>query len=111
MSYPSYPSSSTEVYNATSNDQTTDQGSPYQELEIYVSRRAYYLCIHNYSTAGVTPRWRIFWNVKICLLWFRNEGKDWPEIIQWFGERGFQKNQKALYSLWSRVCDEVSSLT
>jgi hypothetical protein len=107
---PSYPSSNLGVTDATSNGQNADQDSPYKKLDMEIAKRTNYTCIHVYSTAGVTLRWRNFWKEKICLLWLVGEGKDWPEIIKWFENRGFEKKEKALHSLWTRVSNEVSRL-
>jgi hypothetical protein len=110
MSSPSHPSDNPGFQNTTSDDQNADLVSPHKKLEIEVARRVDNTCIHDYWTAGVTLQWRNFWNEKMCLLWLNDEGKDWPQIIEWFDERGFEKNRKALYSLWTRVGNEVSSL-
>jgi hypothetical protein len=111
MAPTSYSSDNPGVEDAISNDQSADQISPHKKLEMEVLRRVDNTCSHSYeySMAGLTLRWKTLWNEKMCLLWLNNEGKAWPDIIKWFEEKGFEKNRKALYSLWTRVSNEVSS--
>lgn len=112
MASSSYSPDNPGVEDATSNDQGADQISPYKKLEMEVLQRIDHTCDHSYeyAAAGLTQQWKNFWNEKICLLWLNDEGKDWPDIIKWFEEKGFEKNRKALYSMWTRVSNEVSSL-
>ena len=105
------PSGNLRVEEGTSDAQNADQVSPHKKLDMEVLKMVHSTCNHDYSMAGLTLRWKNFWSEKMCLLWLNGEGKDWPEIIKWFEEKGFEKDQKALYSLWVRASNEVSSLT
>jgi hypothetical protein len=84
--------------------------SPYGKLEMEVLQRAPKECDHDFSTLRLTDRWKNYWNEKICLLWLRAEGKEWPDIIEWFKEKGIKKSYDALRRELDRVSNEVSSL-
>ncbi|PVH73209.1 hypothetical protein DL98DRAFT_595308 [Cadophora sp. DSE1049] len=106
MSY-CYP----EVGGTTSQNQDAfHQLSPRQKLETEVIQRAPQQCDHDFSTPRLTDRWKNFWNEKICVLWLRAEGKDWPDIIQWFEEKGIKKDYDSLRKEWSRVSQEVTAM-
>jgi hypothetical protein len=81
----------------------------YEDLQIEILSRVSQQCNHNFSTAGLTQRWKNFWSEKICLLWLQSEGKDWPDIVRWFEKNGNGKSYNALYAEWTRVSNEVSS--
>lgn len=112
MSHISNAPSEPQVKSTTpDNENALDQHSPYRNLNLktIVLSRAPQECCHDFSAAGLTERWKGFWNEKICLLWLQPEEEKWPDIIRWFKERGEEKTYDALYSEWSRVSNEVSS--
>ena len=112
MSYYSYLPCNPEIDTTTpDNHNGIHQLSPYQKLEMEVLSRAPQLCHHDFLTAGLTDRWKNFWNEKICLLWLQADGKEWVDIIQWFEEKGIKKSYDALRREWERVSREVSSLS
>jgi hypothetical protein len=55
-------------------------------------------------------QWRNRWHQDIFLIWLKQEEKSWPQIVQFFREKGFSVTKGGLKTKWRRALCEVRIL-